>query len=144
MAEKTRICTVEITRIYKNEDGMLSPEDFKYHLEAVLENYLHVEHIHVAKIQDFVFPNQPKVKLTKGERAFCELIGSGYIVRDKNCDLTWHEKKPKKSMDCGVWYQFDGKHIDLELFNEIPFMFITWEDEEPWAVEALLMLEVEE
>ena len=141
MAEKTRICTVEITRIYKNEDGMLSPEEFKDHLEAILERCLHVEHIHVAKVQDFVFPDQPKQKLTKRERAFCELITDGYIARDGDADLYWYETKPWKAD--GMWHCID-ESITLEVFDEIPFMFIEWEDDEPWAVSSLLELEVQE
>lgn len=84
-------------------------------------------------------------KLTKKERQFCELVETGWIARDnydnRDC-LKWYKDKPYKQND--VWV-LNGTYfaIDLKETIHIKFSFIKWEDE-PWSVEELLKLEVEE
>lgn len=83
-----------------------------------------------------------KPKLTKRERAFCELFKTGWITRDAFSDLEWYELKLYKIKSC--WELGEGDCFDMMFIpyiNEM-FKFITWEDEEPWAVEDLLKLEV--
>lgn len=143
MADITRIITVEMTKVFRDaKEGC--QERYGKRVDTILEEVFGngFDDIKIAKIQDFVFPDQPKApKLTKRERAFCELIPDGYIARDGDADLYWYETKPWKAD--GMWHCID-ESITLEVFDEIPFMFIEWEDDEPWAVSSLLELEVQE
>lgn len=89
-----------------------------------------------------------KPRLTKKERMFCELIETGWISRDENGDLYVRNYKPSKSR--GYWFGMCGKpkehgcdYISNIIFHDV-FSFITWKDKEPWSVEELLKLEVEE
>lgn len=76
--------------------------------------------------------------LTKRERAFCEYAQGGYIARDDSGQLFHTTEQPIK--EGYVW----GTSDRYEPIEYADFDFITWEDEEPWAVEDLLKLEVEE
>lgn len=84
-------------------------------------------------------------KLTQKERKFCELFETGWITRDYDNELWWYKGKPtKRDM---IWGNTTGdEYIRLSTLSKfgINFEFITWSDEEPWAVEDLLKLEVEE
>ena len=85
---------------------------------------------------------QPKKpKLTKKERQFCELVETGWIARSKNGCLNLFSKRPTKLTNC--WFSNYNPFSDLTLFN-FGFSFITWDDAEPWSIEDLLKLEVEE
>ncbi|MFR1698778.1 MAG: hypothetical protein ACLSU9_10940 [Anaerovoracaceae bacterium] len=78
--------------------------------------------------------------LTKRERIFCEIMGEGYIARDEDGTLFYSQnKRPYK--EYRTWGIGSSNYATLR--SDI-FKFITWEDEEPWAVEDLLKLEVEE
>lgn len=82
-------------------------------------------------------------KLTKQERKFCELFeGKGYyIARDENGGCFGYTAKPDKNKERtwhGDWFSINGV---LEYAN-IEFDFVKWEDEEPWAIDDLLKLEV--
>ena len=71
-------------------------------------------------------------KLTNQEREFCKVIGHGYIARDQDGILNWHESQPIKFEN--LWIRginVCGLHGDI-------FKFIKWEDAEPWSVEELL------
>lgn len=142
--KKTIIYTVEFTDIVGdyNDDNFMKREFVEWFEGDLKKKYAGFDHIKVSKIQQLEFPDQPKApKLTKKEKAFCELTGSGYIARDDDTDLWWHEFLPKKSKVCG-WVS-GGQNIHLDVFDEISFSFIHWEDDLPWAVEDLLKLEVE-
>ena len=95
--------------------------------------WLYAEHI-----------EQPK--LTKRERAFCELMRDGYIARDKGGAPIWFRSLPQKSKEHSMWitnsYLFK-ETLTLTRYMDV-FSFIKWEDEKPWAVEDLLELEVME
>lgn len=87
-----------------------------------------------------------KHTLSNKERLFCELAGTGYIARDEDGLLFWWSIKPKKDMYHCEW---SGSTKVSQLrgvphMNDDNFPFINWEDEEPWAVEDLLKLEVRE
>lgn len=80
-------------------------------------------------------------KLTKRERAFCEVVQTGWITRNKNGGIHWRDNEPEKNESC--WY---GKTIAIPLNVLIRgcFSFVKWEDEKPWLVADLLKLEVME
>lgn len=79
-------------------------------------------------------------KLTQKERQFCELVKTtGWIARNESGHLCLHSIKPIKS---SVW--LTNESIIIDMYFGLDFDFIKWEDEEPWLVEDLLKLEVEE
>lgn len=83
---------------------------------------------------------EAKPILTAKERAFCEIVGEGYISRDKDGEL-FYSQSDKPYKDDEIWV------VDCNDYITLPgdlLEFITWEDEEPWAVKELLKLEVEE
>ena len=88
-----------------------------------------------------------KPKLTKKERQFCELVETGWIARDESGVLYYSINKPVKVKVGGRWLE-GMKYIDIyDIFASVlnhSFSFITWDDAEPWSVEELLKLEVEE
>lgn len=76
--------------------------------------------------------------LTQREKHFVEFIETGWIARDKDGTIEWHEEKPvKNSVE---WRNAMYMHLDRIVHNLFPF--ITWEDEEPWAVSDLRKLKV--
>lgn len=85
-----------------------------------------------------------KPKLTKKERQFCELVETGYIARDFNGSIYYYCSKPFKKDR--YWYRSweDNFKLNPILFSEDDFIFIDWGDKEPWSIEDLLKLEVEE
>lgn len=92
-----------------------------------------------------------KPKLTKQERKFCELFESKdvWIAKDKSGALYLYDKKPHKGKELydEIWEaNYYGNTMDGIVFKlaEMKFEFIKWEDEEPWSIEELLKLEVEE
>lgn len=80
---------------------------------------------------------EPAPKLTKKERAFCEIVRHGYIARDKDECLHIYRVPPSKNS-----LEWTGQ-CWIELGCDF-FSFILWEDEKPWNIEDLLKLEVEE
>ena len=82
-----------------------------------------------------------KPKLARKERQFCELVKTtGWIARNESGHLCLHNIKPIKSYS--VW--LTNESIIIDVYFNLDFDFIKWEDEEPWSVEDLLKLEVEE
>jgi hypothetical protein len=91
-------------------------------------------------------------KLTKKERTFLEICKPEcYIARDKWGDIYLFEVKPAYNRSVNTWSS-SRSYINLTYYNNIMFNmnnsdeifhFIKWEDE-PWSVEELLKLEVEE
>ena len=81
---------------------------------------------------------EPVPKLTKKERAFCEIVRHGYIARDKNGELYLYNNPPYATetdwRECG--------HCTKLCSNF--FLFITWESDKAWGIESLLKLEVED
>ena len=82
-------------------------------------------------------------KVTKRERAFLELVGSGWIARDSEGELYYYNQEPKKGSAtwCGVPTKAHAR-IDNALC--LYFEFIKWDEDEPRKVEDLLQLEVME
>lgn len=82
---------------------------------------------------------EPAPKLTKKERAFCEIVRHGYIARDENGSIACHFPEPQKNIPRHSWHNFYNYKIFLD---ENSFSFIEWKDEKPWSIEDLLKLEV--
>lgn len=84
--------------------------------------------------------HKDKPKLTKRERKLCEALETGWIAANKSGKVYWYNRLPIKGdnayVNCGksMYISGAGFHFD----------FIDFEDEEPWMVENLLQLEVEE
>jgi hypothetical protein len=97
--------------------------------EPAVKAWLNAEHIE-------------KPKLTKKERMFCELYGIGWIAMDADGTIWWHNNKPSNN-GC-AWISSGRSYANISTLPDINFSFITWDDEEPWSVEDLLKLEVEE
>lgn len=82
-------------------------------------------------------------KLTKRDRLFCEIVQTGWICRDEGGLYYFKHSKPCKIVeqwdadDCSIPY-----YTPLDVLN-LSFSFIKTNDDEPWAVEDLLKLEVE-
>lgn len=76
------------------------------------------------------------IVLTDDEKTLCNLLGRGWIVRDKDDCLHWHERKPYKG-DC-KWIQTrQSRRVNIGgIFPQCKFDFIKWEDEEPWEVKV--------
>jgi hypothetical protein len=89
-------------------------------------------------------------KLTEQEKAFLVALHPciKFIARNKDGSLDLFQLKPEKRRtleDWGVNQPSECLRVgpDQE-FLSIKFDFIKWEDSEPWSVEDLLKLEVEE
>lgn len=80
---------------------------------------------------------KPEPVLTQREKGFVECIRRGWIAADEVGSKMWYEDKPKKDKEPNVW--LGNKIVTL---NDDYFPFITWEDEEPWAVADLRKLKV--
>jgi len=87
--------------------------------------WLYAEHI-----------EQPK--LTKRERAFCEAVGEGWIVKDACSECYWVDSEPSRT---NMGWEVEG-HDYVRITPYRLFDFIKRDDAEPWAVEDLLKLEV--
>lgn len=93
-----------------------------------LFEWLYAEHI-----------EQPK--LTKRERAFCEVVQTGWIARDRDASLCWFPNDAIVQKTGTMWNA--EKYVCISHF-ELPFESVKWENEKPWAVTDLLKLEVVE
>ena len=85
--------------------------------------------------------HEDKPKLTKRERKLCEALETGWIAANKSGDVYWCSNLPVKSHTMFQSTGGDSIRISGAGFH---FDFIDFEDEEPWMVENLLQLEVEE
>ena len=75
-----------------------------------------------------------KPKLTSNEKKFCEILKSGFLKRTHYGTLVWSAEKE----DNERWV------LSVSAFEDCNFSFIKREDDETWAVEDLLALEVAE
>ena len=79
---------------------------------------------------------KPEITLTAREKHFVEFVETGWIAKDYDGWLSWHEEKPTQK--CGEWESSGnqdawGRNSIFDIFD-----FIT--DEEPWSVEELRKL----
>ena len=86
---------------------------------------------------------KPDMTLTKRQRGLCEALGHGWIVRDGNNTLWYHNLKPEKRIDLNQWICLHGvsKWFNIKVFPDFPF--IKWENKEPYSIEEMLTWEVE-
>ena len=87
---------------------------------------------------------KPEPVLTAREKGFIEFVKYGWIARSKEGELCWYAAEPQREWDEWVI----GIDVDAFSFRNFAndydhFGFITWEDEEPWSVEELRKLKVE-
>lgn len=124
----------ELQRCYGTDCDKCVFDDPYEPCQKVTTKWLYEEHVEK--------PKPPK--LTRKEYNFCELLERGYISRDSDGELWWYSNKPAK--ESKSWY-LDIMNEMLRIkrcFNTLNFDFIKWKDEEPWSVEELLKLEVED
>lgn len=85
---------------------------------------------------------KPEPVLTAREKHFVEFVQEGWLARNENDDLIYFHEEPCK--DYERWLSGDWQmSLWMMRLNDI-FPFITWEDEEPWSVEELRKLKVQE
>lgn len=86
---------------------------------------------------------KPEIILTAREKHFVEGIETGYIARDVNGMLCFFTEKPFRLYES--WKLRDGKRMTISrlLIGE-SFSFITKDSKEPWSVEDLRKLKVQE
>lgn len=108
----------------KCEDCLFSPSG---KCAEKLFNWLYSEH-------------EEKPKLTKQERKLCEALETGWIAANKSGNVYWYSRLPIKG---DYAYINGGKSMYISGAG-FQFDFIDFEDKEPWMVENLLLLEVEE
>lgn len=86
---------------------------------------------------------KPEPVLIAREKHFVEFAQEGWLARDRGGSLYQHRGKPYKK-DEREWSSTEG-FLNMSYFDvDALFPFITWEDEEPWSVEELRELKVEE
>ena len=88
---------------------------------------------------------KPEPVLTAREKHFVECIEDGWLTKGEACnEFKWWEKKPRRERNKWVAYEATQVHSILSYAFGIKLPFITWEDEEPWAVKELRKLKVQE
>ena len=94
------------------------------------------------KIKWLMSEYKPEPVLTAREKHFVEFAGSGYLTRNENDRLLWWTGKPTKQTCHWAGHRIHTTgYFVINDFDDM-FPFITWEDEEPWAVEELRKLKV--
>ena len=90
-------------------------------------------------------------QLTKNEKLFLSLLQEKwkYIARDMDDSLLLYASKPIKHIDIWGVYDSDGTNIDALsidtlLLDDCKFTMVKWRDENPWLIEDLKKLPVEE
>lgn len=91
------------------------------------------------KIEWLMSEYKPEPVLTAREKHFVEFAQKGWLARTEDERLIWHQDKPFKS---NIMWFCHANHFCLNGFADM-FPFITWGDEEPWAVEELRKLKCE-
>ena len=82
---------------------------------------------------------EAKFELNRRQRAFCEMVETGWLARDINGDLYYFRDNAPINKG-GIWYKKEG-HDKVERisgFDMYPdFPFITWKDN-PVSIEELM------
>ena len=72
--------------------------------------------------------------MTEDEKALCNLLRTGFIVRNKDGRLFWFQHKPTHK-SASEWFTVSGNRAILNTaFPDCKFEFIKWEDEESWRL----------
>ena len=82
---------------------------------------------------------EPLPTLTLKERAFCEIVKSGYIARDRDESLWVFSERPYERD--GIWTCEDEDVYLINITREV-FKFIDYKSRKAWSIEELLQLEV--
>lgn len=82
---------------------------------------------------DWLYSEYKPVVLTADERKLCELLGKGWVARDRDGIVYYYSGKPIKSERKNKWEGWCDLKIS-RIFPQCKFEFIKWEDEEPWEV----------
>lgn len=85
---------------------------------------------------------KPEPVLTAREKHFVEFVQEGWLARDEGDYLNYFHGEPCK--DDEKWLTGDWRMSFWMMQLNDMFPFITWEDEEPWALEELRKLKVQE
>lgn len=100
--------------------------------EKGLIKWLYAEHI-----------EQPKIN--KRTKMFFDAIEkTGWVARDRSGGLYYYAKKPTKGNRDWFIEADIMSYFSLRTLLFLTLDFIKWEDEEPWSVEDIRKLEVEE
>lgn len=97
------------------------------------------------RYQWFYEEYKERPKLTKQERKFLELFEGKdvwFATNNNNSIPIIYTEKPVKGIN-----GWNGESIITQMFRmfiDAKFDFIKWENKEPWSIEELLALEVEE
>ena len=86
-----------------------------------------------------------KPTITSREKKFLDILlpECKYIVREKNNTLYIYCCKPMRSYKNGVWTSNDDYYyLPKKMYGDDIFSFIKDDDEEPWSIEDLKKLEV--
>lgn len=111
-----------------------------YHTSCEGCNFFSKTHgCNVKRFEWLCSEHEEKPKLTKRERKLCEALETGWIAADKNGAVCWFTHFPVKAIT--VYNELPSMNLSGAGFQ---FDFIDFDDEEPWKVENLLQLEVEE
>ena len=97
-----------------------------------------------AKVEWLLAEHKEQPTITSNEKKFLEILDGRYkyIARDKDRELCAYELKPRKISTCWDNANDIWTSLYIRYLEHVYFDFIKWEDDEPWAVEDLLKLEV--
>ena len=86
-----------------------------------------------------------KPKISESDRRFLDYIPDKYkyMARDERGALFAYINKPRKDNVCCSWFS-DAHEMVIPSDYKVAFPMVEWDDEEPWAIEDLKKLEVEE
>lgn len=87
-----------------------------------------------------------KPKLTKNEKLFLSLLKEKwkYMARDEDDTLLVYNVKPIKYIDKWDEKDIDYACVEQTLLDNCKFTMVKWRDENPWLIEDLKKLSVEE
>lgn len=102
----------------------------------------------VNKMIKWLYDEYKSLKLTKKEKSFCEVIGSGWLARDQDDELYLYGEKPRRGSH--IWnvnlkeLKINSKEWKISHLKDCfypKFSFIKWEDE-PYNIKEMLTWEV--
>mgnify|MGYP006927029578 CR=1 FL=1 len=115
----------------------LKCEDCLFHIsecEDQIKKWANTEHIE-------------KPKLTKNEKLFLSLLHERwkYMARDQNENLFIFDQRPSKDYDINMWNNTRSPYVSrVDVLIRDSFSMVKWKDENPWSIEDLKKLPVEE
>ena len=116
-------------------------EHYRCEIEAIINSENYSDAPTVKFFKWLMSEYNPAPVLTEREKHFVEFVQNGWLARDENNAIFWHGAEPKKHEHS--WGNNCLKYARVDIYDREIFPFITWEDEEPWSVEELRKLKVE-